>query len=76
VPERHRLSEGIASAVLASYKAKANVDTAKKNRSADLVPLQSELTKARRVERDATHALDDHIQSHGCRGVTAATDTS
>ena len=64
-PARIRLSDVVARAIQAIYRAKSEYAQAVKNRQ-DLAPLKLPLAEARLAKRDAVKALDAHRKEHGC----------
>ena len=68
-PVRLELSNRVTETVAALYKAKREYEAAKERKAENLSELHMALLDARNAERDAVCALDDHAQSHGCKGM-------
>ena len=64
--ERLTLSHAVAEAIRLTYKAKAELDAARQQRTPQTDPYTHALAVARTNERNSQRALREHIEVHHC----------
>jgi hypothetical protein len=66
-PERFKLSQAVAEAVRMTYRAKEDLEAARKVKGANTAVKTSALSDARSNELNAVSVLHEHIETHGCK---------